>query len=162
VVFRKKIQLNIVKEATMRKPKLLSALVFFLLSGPVVLVGQAYGQECCMCTWGCDSSCICPGTWPCAGPCAIADNSETVQSHPLTNDSTSGTTVVRKPAASIATNSHMLDRLIRLGQTGQCALNNFTLRLLADGQKLLKLDQMFLKAYASQDNTVALRITEKY
>jgi hypothetical protein len=33
---------------------------------------------------------------------------------------------------------------------------------MADGQKLLKLDQMFVNAYASQDKTVALRITEKY
>jgi hypothetical protein len=108
----------------------------------------------------CDGSCRCPGTYPCAA--CVVGHSEAVKSNSPVSDETASTIVVRKPAASIATNSHMLDRLIRLGQTGQCALNNLTLRLLADGQKLLKFDRTFFESYASQDNTVALRITEKY
>jgi hypothetical protein len=150
------------REATMCMLKLRLVLMLFALIGlPVVLVaGEAYATGCCMCTSGCSRSCYCPGTHGCL-TCAIEDF-ETVQSNSAAIDTPSGITVVRKPATSIATNSHMLDRLIRLGQTGQCALNNFRLRLMADGQKLLKLDQMFLKAYASQDNTVALRITEQY
>ena len=141
--------------------KLNAVVMLFLLIGvPIVfLVGEAYAG-CCTCDMACDDSCLCPGTWPCAS--CVVGQSGAIKSNPSVSDGTSSTPVVRKPAASIATNSHMLDRLIRAGQTGQCAVNNFALRLLADGQKLLKLDPMFLNAYASQDNAVALRITGKY
>jgi len=141
--------------------KLRLVLMLFALIGlPVVLVVDEAYAGCCMCTSGCSRGCTCPGTGGCK-TCAI-DDFETIQSNRLGIDTTAGITVVRKPAASIATNSYMLDRLIRLGQTGQCAVNNFALRLLADDRKLLRFDEMFLRANANQDNTVALRITEQY
>jgi hypothetical protein len=144
----------------MRMVRVIPIVMLVLICFPVVpAIGQTQ-TGCCTCTMGCSRSCWCPGTHGCA-TCA-AEDFETVQSSSAATEAASDMTVVRKPMPSIATNSRMLDRLIRLGQSGQCAVNNFALRLLADGQNLLKLDQMFLKAYASQDNTVALRMNDQY
>jgi len=141
----------------MRMLRLIS--IVMLLGFIGLPVAPAIAQNCCACGMPC-GRCTCPGTYPCA-TCA-AEDFETVQSTSAASEATSNMTVVRTPMASIATNSSMLDRLIRVGQTGQCAVNKFAMRLLADGQKLLNFDGTFFQAYAIRDNTVALRITEKY
>lgn len=149
------------KEATMRMLRLIPILMLLASIGlPVVPAIACSG--CCDCNMSCGprSSCCCPGLNGCA-TCA-AEDFETFQSSSAATEATSDIAVVGKPMASIATNSRMLDRLIRVGQTGQCAVNKFALRLLADGQKLLRFDEMFLRANVNQDNTVALRITEQY
>jgi hypothetical protein len=58
---------------------------------------------------------------------------------------------------SIATNSRMLDRLIRVGDTGQCAIKKFELRLLIDDQQLSSVDTTVFQTTVSQANSVALK-----
>ena len=145
----------------MRQAKVISLFTVLLLSLSVmVVIGDTYATDCCMCTSGCSRTCYCPGTHGCA-TCA-AEDFEAVQVNTDTHDATLGVTVGHKPAASIATNSSMLDRLIRVGQTGQCAVNKFALRLLAEGPKLLKIDQTFASYRESQGNIIAFRSLEKY
>lgn len=154
---KRKIQLQAFsKEATMRMLRLIPILMLLGFIGLPVVPAFA---TCCSCTMGCARGCTCPGIGGC-GTCA-AEDFETVQSSSAATEATSDMTAVRKTMPSIATNSRMLDRLIRLGQTGQCALSKFALRLLADHQELLKLDQMFLSASASQAVAVALTITDR-
>jgi hypothetical protein len=144
------------KEAAMRMLRLIPILMLLGFIGlPVV---QAFAS-CCSCMMGCARGCTCPGKSGCA-TCA-AEDFEAVQSSSAATEATSDMTAVRKPMPSIATNSRMLDRLIRLGQTGQCPVNKFALKLLADDQKLLNLDQMFLSASESQADVVALTIMDR-
>ena len=144
----------------MRMLRLIPVLMVLGFMSLPVLPAVAACSCCNSCMMGCPrgSSCCCPGIGGCAG-CAV-DEFETVRFNSAGTEGDSDMTVVRKQTAYIATSSPMLDRLIRFGQ--QCAGNKFALRLLADGSKLLKLDEMFSNSNPSGGNIMALRTTDKY
>ncbi len=116
--------------------RMLRLIPILMLLGFIGLPVVPAFATCCSCTMGCARGCTCPGIGGC-GTCA-AEDFETVQSSSAATEATSDMTAVRKTMPSIATNSRMLDRLIRLGQTGQCALSKFALRLLADAPRTAK------------------------
>ena len=146
------------KEGTMRMFRLIPILVVLGFFGlPVMPEAVAACTGCCGCTMGCPRvhTCCCPGQSGCA-TCA-AEDFENVEFKSADSEVDSDRIVVRKPMASIATNSRMLDRLIRVGQTGQCAVNKFAMRLLMDQEALSNFDTTFFHSATSQVNTVALR-----
>lgn len=141
------------KEASMRMLRAIPVLMLLcFISLPVVsAIGACRG--CCGCTMSCGSGCCCPGTYGCA-TCAAEDFAA---SQSNSTEANSDTTTVYKPIISIATNSRMLDRMIRVGQTGQCAVSKFAFRILADGQQLPYFQTIFFPSTARQDSTVAMR-----
>jgi hypothetical protein len=135
----------------------LFALSLLLNSLVLPLAGPAYAG-CCMCGT-CSRGCTCPGVGGCKW-CA-APGSENLQVNAAFSDRTLDLRVVRESVQPIAINSRSVDRLIRRAGTSQCGRNNYRLKVIQDDENVLKLDQGFLKYPASQDNVVALQVTEK-
>jgi len=131
-------------------------LPFFILFGFMSLPVFPAFAACCSCSMGCNPRCgNCPGVGGC--PTCSTEDFSTAQSGSASTPANSDMAVVDKPMTSIATNSQMLDRLIRVGQTGQCAANKLAMRILANGQQLPNFETTYIQSTENQLNTVVLR-----
>jgi len=97
-----------------------------LLGSPITLVAVEAYAGCCMCG-SCSSGCTCPGVGRCAW-CA-APGSKDLQVNSVFSDPSLDKTTVSEPVPSITISSYSLDRMIRRVGRGQCARNNFSLRV---------------------------------
>jgi hypothetical protein len=119
-------------------------LFFILLGGQSILIPTVADARCCMCGT-CTGGCTCPGSYPC-GWCFMPVPKDLQVTAAFSDRTSDDTFVVEESLSSTAINSRGIDRLIRSAGTGQCGRNNYRLQL-TDGEKPLKLDQVFLKDY---------------
>jgi len=120
----------------MRVLRLIPVFVFFLLLGSQVLLGagQAYAQNCCMCSVCWPGFCDCPGYAGC--PWCRADDSGTSQSNASADEGANQSSVL-EPLHSTVAKSNVSERFKELMRGGKPILANFTLKLLDsfDGRK---------------------------